>query len=198
MWVTMIIYIHGFNSSPASYKAQLLLRHMQSLGRENEILIPSLSCVPSYAMAELKSLVQQNIGNRLSFIGSSLGGYYATWLAEHYDLPAVLVNPAVRPYELLQDYMGRNINHYSGEEYELLPQHIDELKALDVEYITRPHQYLVMLQTGDEVLDYSQAFVKFAGSRMILEEGGDHSFQDFERYLDTVVDFCGIRKASKI
>jgi predicted esterase YcpF (UPF0227 family) len=191
----MIIYIHGFNSSPASHKAQLLLRQMQSLGRENEIIIPSLSCVPSYAISELTALIEQNVHSNISVIGSSLGGYYATWLSDRYNLPAVLVNPAVRPYELLQDYMGRNINHYTGEEYELQPQHIEELRALDVEYISRPQQYLVMLQTGDEVLDYSQAFVKFAGSRMILEEAGDHSFQGFDRYLDTVLDFCGVRHA---
>ncbi|MCK4710405.1 MAG: esterase, partial [Gammaproteobacteria bacterium] len=89
----MIIYIHGFNSSAASYKAQVLLKRMKELGREDEVIIPSLSSVPSYAMAELKSLIEQNISNNISFIGSSLGGYYATWLADRYDLPAVLVNP---------------------------------------------------------------------------------------------------------
>jgi len=189
----MIIYIHGFNSSPASYKAQVLLNHFKACGRENEILIPSLSSVPGYAMAELKSLVENNISNNLSFIGSSLGGYYATWLADRYDLPAVLVNPAVKPYELLKDYLGRNINHYSGEEYDLTEKHIEELRELDVEYITKPHRYLVMLQTGDEVLDYSEAFVKFAGSRMIVEEGGDHSFTSFESHLPTVLEFCGVQ-----
>lgn len=194
----MIIYIHGFNSSAASYKAQALLKYFKEQGREDEIIIPTLSSVPSYAMAELKVLVEQNISNNLSFIGSSLGGYYATWLADRYDLPVVLVNPAVKPYELLNEYLGKNINHYSGEEYELTPAHIDELKALDVEYISKPHRYLVMLQTGDEVLDYSQAFVKFAGSRMILEEGGNHSFTSFEQHIDVMLNFCGAQAASSL
>ncbi|MCK5335501.1 MAG: esterase [Gammaproteobacteria bacterium] len=188
----MIIYIHGFNSSAASYKAQVLLKHFKELGREDEIIIPSLSSIPAYAMAELKALVEQNINKNLSFIGSSLGGYYATWLADRYDRPAVLINPAVKPYDLLKDYLGKNINHYSGEEYELTAEHIEELKDLDIEYISKPHRYLVMLQTGDEVLDYSQAFVKFAGSRMIVEEGGDHSFSSFESHLDTILNFCGV------
>lgn len=191
----MIIYIHGFNSSPASYKAQILLKYFKERGCEDEIIIPSLSSVPSYAMAELKALVEENISNNLSFVGSSLGGYYATWLADRYDLPAVLINPAVKPYQLLTEYLGKNINHYSGEEYELTEQHIEELKALDIEYISKPHRYLTMLQTGDEVLDYSQAFVKFAGSRMILEEGGDHSFTSFEQHIDTILNFCGTQVA---
>lgn len=189
----MIIYIHGFNSSASSYKAQVLLNYFKDQGREDEIIIPSLSSIPSYAMAELKSLVEDNISSNLTFIGSSLGGYYATWLADRYDLPAVLINPAVKPYELLNEYLGKNINHYSGEEYELMPAHIDELKALDIEYISKPHRYFVMLQTGDEVLDYSQAFVKFAGSRMIVEEGGDHSFTNFEQHLDSILSFCGVQ-----
>ena len=194
----MIIYIHGFNSSAASYKAQVLLKRMKELGREDEVIIPSLSSVPSYAMAELKSLIEQNISNNISFIGSSLGGYYATWLADRYDLPAVLVNPAVKPYELLQAYLGKNINHYSGEEFELTAEHIEELKELDIEYITKPHRYFVLLQTGDEVLDYSQAFVKFAGSRMIVEEGGDHSFNSFEKHLDVILSYCGIQNTGTI
>lgn len=188
----MIIYIHGFNSSPQSHKAQLLKQKMQQLDKEDELIIPALSCVPHYAMAELKGLVEEYISEHPAFIGSSLGGYYATWLADRYDLPAVLVNPAVRPYELLQDNLGKNMNHYTGEEYELTTDHIQELRDLDVEDIMRPHRYLVMLQTGDEVLDYSQAMMKFAGSPMILEEGGGHEFVGFDRHLDEVLTFCGV------
>jgi len=194
----MIIYIHGFNSSASSYKAQLLLKTMKQLGLEKDIIIPSLSSVPSYAMAELQSLVQEHISDNLSFIGSSLGGYYATWLADRYDRPAVLINPAIKPYELLQDYLGPNINHYTGESYELTFEHIQQLKQLDIEYITKPHRYLVMLQTGDDVLDYSQAFVKFAGSRMVVEEGGDHSFSGLENHLSAILNFCGVQSAGTI
>jgi len=171
---------------------------MKQLGLEKDIIIPSLSSVPSYAMAELQSLVQEHIADNLSFIGSSLGGYYATWLADRYDRPAVLINPAIKPYELLQDYLGPNINHYTGESYELTYEHIQQLKQLDIEYITKPHRYLVMLQTGDEVLDYSQAFVKFAGSRMVVEEGGDHSFSGFENHLHAILNFCGVQSAGTI
>lgn len=188
----MIIYIHGFNSSAESFKAQALLSHLKSIDREDDIVIPSLSSIPSYAMAELKGLVEQNITKDICFVGSSLGGYYATWLADRYDKPAVLINPAVKPYELLNEYLGKNINHHTGEEYELTAAHIKELEEMDIEYITKPHRYLVMLQTGDEILDYSQAFVKFAGSRMIMEEGGDHSFSGFENHINSILEYCGI------
>ena len=194
----MIIYIHGFNSSADSHKAQVFKKHMKALGLEDKIIIPSLSSVPDYAIAELTSLVQEHIADNLSFIGSSLGGYYATWLADRYDRPAVLINPAVKPYELLQEYLGKNINHYTGETYDLTPEHIIELKELDLEYITKPHRYFVLLQTGDDVLDYSQAFVKFAGSRMIVEEGGDHSFAGIENHLDEILNFCGVQDSGTI
>ncbi|MDH5425465.1 MAG: esterase [Gammaproteobacteria bacterium] len=185
----MIIYIHGFNSSPASHKAQLLLNHFKERGREDEILIPTLSAIPADAIAKLKSLVEQNLSKNIALVGSSLGGYYAIWLAEHYDLSAVLVNPAVKPYELLGDYLGKNINYYSGEEYELRPEHIDQLIALDIERITKPQRYLLMLQTADEVLDYRQAEMKFCSSPQIIEEGGDHSFSTFDRHIDTIIGF---------
>lgn len=186
----MIIYIHGFNSSSSSYKAQSLLKYFKKIGREDEILAPSLSSNPSHAMAELKDLVKKNSSSNICFVGSSLGGYYATWLADQYDSSAVLINPAVKPYELLHDYLGKNINHFTGEEYELTADHIKELELLDIEHITNPHRYLVMLQTGDEVLDYSQALVKFAGSRIVLEEGGDHSFIGFDQHIDSILEFC--------
>ena len=189
----MILYIHGFNSSAQSHKAQQLLQWMRAKGLENDIMIPSLSSVPTEAMAELEALAASQKKNTLAFIGSSLGGYYATWLAQRYQSPAVLINPAVKPYDLLSDYLGRNVNHYSGEEYELRSEHIDELKALEVVSLDHAEQFLVMLQTGDEVLDYTQACEKYAGSEMIVETGGDHSFSGFERHFDRILDFCGIK-----
>lgn len=194
----MILYIHGFNSSAKSYKAQQLLQWMSARGLENDIMVPSLSSVPAEAMAELEKLAELQKNNKLAFIGSSLGGYYATWLAQRYQSPAVLINPAVKPYELLAGYLGRNVNHYSGEEYELRPEHIDELKALEVASLDHAEQYLVMLQSGDEVLDYTQARDKYAGSEMIVETGGDHSFAGFERHFDRMLDFCGIKTTLKV
>jgi predicted esterase YcpF (UPF0227 family) len=97
-------------------------------------------------------------------VGSSLGGYYATWLAEKRGVSAVLVNPAVRPYELLRPALGVQKNLHTGKEYEFTERHLAELAALEVPAITRPERYLLMVETGDEVLDYTQAVARYRGA----------------------------------
>lgn len=185
----MLIYIHGFNSAPGSFKAQLVGERMRVLGREGEYLVPAQPHRPAQAMTLLRDVVERHPGAAL--IGSSLGGYYATWLAERYALRTVLVNPAVRPYELLKGYLGAQKNLYTGVEYEFTAQHIEELKALEVAAVT-PEHYLLLTRTGDEVLDYRLAVEKYSGARQWVIPGGDHGFGDFGAYLDTALTFAGI------
>lgn len=185
----MLIYIHGFNSAPSSFKARLVGERMRALAREREYLVPALPHRPAAAMALLCGLVEQYPNAAL--IGSSLGGYYATWLAERYALRAVLVNPAVRPYDLLHGYLGPQKNPYTGAAYELTQQHIDELKSFEVASITPPHYFLIT-RTGDETLDYRLGVEKYRGARQWVIPGGDHGFGDFANYLDAVLAFCGI------
>jgi predicted esterase YcpF (UPF0227 family) len=128
---------------------------------------------------------------RTTLIGSSLGGYYATWLAERHDMRAALVNPAVRPYELLGLALGMQTNLYTGVRYELTSSHIDELREYEAAAI-QPNRYLLLVSTGDEVLDYTQAVEKYRGSEQVIEHGGDHGFSDFERHLGRVLAFCGV------
>lgn len=186
----MLIYIHGLNSSPASFKANLLKRRLESMGREAEFLARALPDRPRAAAALLEAEVRKHPGTAL--VGSSLGGFYATWLAERHGLKAVLVNPAVRPYEGLRQLLGAQQNLYTGERYELTQAHLDELAAMEVPAITRPERYLLMVETGDEVLDYRHAVNRCHGCRQIVIEGGDHAFRDFGEYLDTVLEFCGV------
>lgn len=185
----MLIYIHGFNSAPNSFKARLVGERMRALGREAGYRVPALPHRPNEAMALLRGLVEHHPGAAL--IGSSLGGYYATWLAERYALRAVLVNPAVRPYALLGNYLGLQKNLYTGAEYELTAQHIDELKAFDVATIT-PERYFLLTCTGDETLDYRDGVQKYRDARQSVIPGGDHGFSDFAQYLDPVLAFCGV------
>ena len=193
----MLIYIHGFNSSPASFKASLLQKFAQAHNIADRIIIPEIPYEPAKAIELLKVLVEKNINCAgktcpVCIVGSSLGGYYATWLAEHYDCRVVLINPAVKPYELFEEYLGQNTNYYSGEEYELTMEHIDQLRSLEVDKITHPDRYLLMLQSGDEVLDYKLAIEKYAAVPSIVEEGGSHAFMGFDRHLETVLAFCGV------
>lgn len=200
----MLLYIHGFNSSPASFKASLLKQYVESRHRADCLLTPSLSGVPEKAIAQLVALIEpvvtgrmKNISPQVCLIGSSLGGYYATWLAERFDCRAVLVNPAVRPYDLMGNYLGNNVNFHTGENFELTRDHIEQLRQLEVARITKPDRYLLMLQTGDEVLDYKLAIEKYPAVPSIVEEGGGHEFMGFDRHLETVLAFCGINCLKK-
>ena len=187
----MLIYIHGFNSSAQSFKARLLRERMTALGRGGDCACPELAHRPAQAMAQLEALLAAAPAARPALIGSSLGGFYATWLAEKHGLRAVLLNPAVRPWELLRDYLGPQRNLYSGAQYTLTARHLEELRALEVPAIT-PERYLLMVRTGDEVLDYRQAVERYAGCRQRVIAGGDHGFGDFGDYLDEALEFCGI------
>ena len=184
----MIVYIHGFNSSPASSKAQLLHARLSALGRAREFLAPALPHSPAAAAQLLEDLARRH--PQAALVGSSLGGFYATWLAEKFALRAVLVNPAVRPYELLDGHVGRPKNFHTGEEYDFTLQQVAALRALKVAAIT-PQRYLLMVETGDELLDYRRAVEMYRGAPQMVIAGGDHGFSDFADYLDRVMEFCG-------
>ncbi|MBX3652182.1 MAG: esterase [Burkholderiales bacterium] len=184
----MLIYIHGFNSSALSYKAGLLREHMAKLGLADCYACPELSHCPKQAMAQLEALITPQDPRGVTLVGSSLGGFYATSLVERFGARAVLVNPAVRPYELLAAYLGPQKNLYTGEAYELTPQHIADLRELELETIT-PSRYLLITASGDEVLDYRAGVDRYAGCEQIVVPGSDHGFRGFAAYLDTVVAF---------
>jgi uncharacterized protein len=192
----MLIYIHGFNSSPDSYKASLLRSFAEKINMPDVLQVPALSYVPAQAMDQLMTIIknyQAHSGIRpLCFIGSSLGGYYATWLAEKFDSRVVLINPVVKPSELFTDYLGYNRNTFTGEEFSLTMDHVLQLEKFKIKKITNPDRYLLMLQSGDEILDYNQALEKYAAVPSIVEEGGGHEFTEFDRHLETVLAFCGI------
>jgi predicted esterase YcpF (UPF0227 family) len=125
-----------------------------------------------------------------TLVGSSLGGYYATYLAEKHDLRAILINPAVVPHKTLARFVGVQTNVYTGETFEFTREHLTELEQLNVPQLSRPERFWLLVETGDEVLDYRQAVQKYAGARQTVIEGGDHSFQHFPDYLDAIVEFA--------
>lgn len=184
----MLIYIHGFNSSALSYKAGLLRAHMAKLGLAAHYACPELPHRPAAAMALLRALIAQHDARTVTLVGSSLGGYYATALVESLGARAVLVNPALRPYDLLAPCIGLQKNLYTGQEYEFTAAHLAELSALEVEQIT-PARYLLITATGDEVLDYRAGIRRYAGCAQIIVQGGDHGFSEFADYVDPVIAF---------
>ena len=125
-------------------------------------------------------------------VGSSLGGYYATWLAERTGCRAVLLNPAIRPYEDLAAHLGVQTVFHSDECIEVRPEHLDELRALDTPRITRPERYRLLAATGDAVIDWRTMVARYAGCEQFVIEGSDHEISDFAAHLPRVLAWCGI------
>jgi hypothetical protein len=192
----MIIYLHGFRSAPSSIKAQALYRHMAARGLADEFWCERLPVSPRAAIALVEAQIARCLAERPqrtpTLVGSSLGGYYATWLAERHALPAVLVNPAVVAPLSLEAWIGRQTNLYTGESFDFTAQHIAELRAIDVPAITRLERYWLLVETGDEVLDYRDAVARYAGARQTVLAGGDHGFSRWGDYLDAVLAFAGL------
>jgi len=185
-----ILYLHGFCSSPASWKARLLAAALDAQDHGERLFCPALSHVPRRAIAQAEAIINAH-GPALTLVGSSLGGYYATWLAEKHDLRAVLINPAVVAPLSLDSFLGTQTNLYTGESFEFTAEHIEQLAALETPRIT-PERYFLLLETGDEVLDYRQALTRYASCRQSVFEGGDHSFVHFPELLPQLLEYCGL------
>lgn len=185
-----LIYIHGFNSSPQSFKAQRLQQWFADRGASDRLLVPALPPQPQAAMALLEAVMAS--AGPVALLGSSLGGFYATWLAQHHDVRAVLINPAVRPWRLLAGYTGENANYHTGETYDFDASWVDELQRYGVDQLARPENLLVMMQTGDETLDWRDAWDYYGDCHLYRGLGGSHGFDDFDAFIPLVLRFCGI------
>ncbi|WP_069268525.1 YqiA/YcfP family alpha/beta fold hydrolase [Paraburkholderia nodosa] len=188
----MIVYLHGFRSSPQSFKARLLAARMAELGRSGEWLCPTLPVSPreAIALAEQEIGGQMKPGERVTLIGSSLGGYFATHLAEKHGWRAALLNPAVVPDRDLSKYLGEQPLWHGGGSIVVEPRHLDELRALAVTSVTQPARYYLIAATGDEVLDYREMLAHYPGVPTHLIEGSDHGISEFADYVDEVIRFC--------
>jgi hypothetical protein len=186
----MFLYLHGLNSSPASVKARQFADFLAARGRGTELACPALPHHPAEAMALAEGFFAGIDPARMTVVGSSLGGFYATWLAERHGCRAVLVNPAVRAHAGLEAYLGPQKNLYTGEQWELTRDHLAHYARFAVEAPTRMERYFLMVTTGDEVLDYRAAVERFAGARQRVVQGSDHGFVEFGQYLDEVLAFA--------
>ncbi len=186
----MIVYIHGFNSSPSSHKSNQLRARLAALGREGEFACPALPHWPQQALALLEREVAGVPADRITLVGSSLGGFYATHLTEKLGLRCVLVNPAITPHEGLRTYLGPQKNLYTGDEYVLTEEHLAQLATLYVAKPKKLDRYLLMHTTGDELLDWRVAVDHYQGCRQVIVQGSDHGFREFGSYIDIVLEFA--------
>lgn len=187
-----VIYLHGFNSSPDSHKARLFASYCHQQGLR-DVLVPALSHDPERALRTLEECIGENGATVALLVGSSLGGYYATYLAERHGLKAALINPAVAPCAYLpREFVGRHRNLYTREEYEFTLDHVAFLRRLEVKKIRDPAQYLLLVQTGDATLDYRHAVSLYAGCEQHVQQGGSHSFDNFADVLPLILRFAGL------
>jgi predicted esterase YcpF (UPF0227 family) len=187
-----LLYLHGFRSSPKSFKARVVHQRMTELGRASALICPQLPASPKAAMELVLTLAERHAARgELSIIGSSLGGFYATWLAERFGCRAVLINPAVDPLKDLDKHVGVTTAWHSDEPFEFKREYIAELADLRVARVTRPERYFLLAATGDEVLDYRDMVAHYSGAHQHVIEGSDHAVSEFEQYVDEVLAFCG-------
>ena len=194
---TRIAYLHGFSSSPASIKGQQLARAVEALPVEvrPEYFMPQLSPRPREAVESVRAWVERTThvnAASLTFIGSSLGGFYATHLAEHYGARAVLINPAIHPEMDLAPYVGVQRNLHTGGPFEFRSEDLADLASLAVERLTQPERYFLLVQTGDELLDYRVAVGFYAGAFQFVHGGGDHGYRGFAAQIPAVLRFAGV------
>jgi predicted esterase YcpF (UPF0227 family) len=189
-----IVYLHGFKSAPASTKATQLGAAVAAMpaATRPRYAVPSLDPHPLLAMRDVIELADTLAPDHdLTFVGSSLGGYYANYLANRYACKAVLINPAIHPERSLEPYLGVQRNLYTGEPFEVRREHFVELTALRIERLPQPDRVYLLVQTGDELLDWRDAATYCAGGWQFVQGGGDHAFQDFPAVIPSILRFAG-------
>nr|WP_297348294.1 YqiA/YcfP family alpha/beta fold hydrolase [uncultured Glaciecola sp.] len=194
-----IIYLHGFLSSPKSDKARLVAEYVARNYPNIKLHVPTLPGNPSEAVEVVEDLIRTILSNKapnkdtpnnaLRFIGSSMGGFMSTYFVETYGGKAVLVNPAIEPFKLLNDYFGEHTNTYTGEVFTIDKNSVIQLLQLNKNTKRNDPNYLVYLQKEDETLDYHLAEMKYGSDSCIVEEGGNHSFVGLDKYLSDIIRF---------
>jgi len=197
MKITHLLYLHGFRSSPSSAKAQKMARIMASRYPGVTWYCPQLPPSPAEAMAQVTRHItawpNEASFKSMAVVGSSLGGFYATWVAAKMQCKAVLLNPAVCPARDLAKYIGEQTTwHNPNEAFFFKPEFIDELRALEAGPLTRGENYLAIIANGDEVLSWHEMSARYLGAKVKIIEGSDHALSDFDQHLPEILEFLNL------
>ena len=193
---THVLYLHGFRSSPQSTKARQVAAVMASEFPHITWWCPQLPPSPQAAAALIAEGTASWPADRMAVIGSSLGGFYATWLATQRDCKAALLNPAIDPARDLAKYIGQQSAwHDPAEHFYFAPEFVDELHALEVGPLPTPERVWALIAKGDEVLDWREMTARYPGSKQVVMEGGDHAISNFDQYLPQLLNFLDLQPA---
>ena len=185
-----IVYLHGFVSSPRSKKAQMLGDYLRNVAGGIEYVVPELHHRPARAVEQVADACAGVDLSDLTLVGSSLGGFYATVMAERLGCRAALLNPAVHPHLNFEKYVGPQENLYTHEKFTLTHEHVEELRDLDPGNVTRPGRYWLFVETGDVVLDYRDAVKLYDGALQTVVRGGDHNLVSFPEHVPDIVEWA--------
>ena len=189
---TLIVYLHGFRSSPRSSKAVMTgeaIKKLCTVDHPIEWFCPQLVASPKASIEMVMQHIETSKYDRLIVMGSSLGGYYANYLAEKYACKAVVLNPAVRAPRELQSHVGMLTEYDTNEPYDFRPEFIHELKDLQIETISNPSRYFLMAAKGDELLDWQEMVEFYKGAEQLVLEGSDHGISEYADHLPKVLRF---------
>jgi predicted esterase YcpF (UPF0227 family) len=197
MPITHLLYLHGFRSSPKSFKAQRMARHVEALpGRPVAWACPQLPPSPDDAMALIRDTVKGWPVDSMAVVGSSLGGFYAAVIAQALGCKAAVINPAIEPARDLARYIGEQTSfHDLQDRFFFRPEFIDAFAALRPWPITRPERYWALIAKGDEVLDWREMSGQFQGAQLKLLEGSDHAVSDFDQHMPDLLNWLGLPPA---
>ena len=193
MPVTHLLYLHGFRSSPRSAKAEKMAAAVKARHPAVHWWCPQLPPSPHETMALLMAGIQSWPKESMAVVGSSLGGFYATWIAARTGCPAVLLNPAIDPARDLARYIGEQTAwHDPLQTFFFRPEYVQELRDLQAGPLPHPERFYALIAKGDEVLDWREMSARYAGAQGRLLEGGDHALSDFDTHLDPVLAFLAL------
>jgi|UniRef100_UPI004048879E uncharacterized protein len=192
MTSTLLVYLHGFRSSPRSSKAVMTGQAVRALNNKDERYewyCPQLLASPKESMNMVTQYIDASKADKVVVVGSSLGGFYTNYLAEKYDCIGIALNPAVRAARELEPHVGMMTAYDSDEPFDFRAEYIDELKALQVATITRPERYFLIAAKGDELLDWQEMVDFYAGAKQLVLEGSDHGISNYSDHLPAVIGF---------
>lgn len=186
-----LLNLHGFLSSAQSEKSQSMAAYLKRHHTDIEYHSPQLADNPGKAYAEVEALLLENmsLNNQIGVVGHSLGGYFATHLSQKYDFKVVLVNPLVHAYEIMCEYFGPRHNPHTDAEFEISEGDISFLISINLEEIVSPKNFLLLQQLGDEITEPQEAVDFYAQCAQIVEDGGNHDFEGYERHFPRIVEF---------
>ena len=189
---TLLVYLHGFRSSPNSSKAVMTreaVKAISTVSDSYEWYCPQLLASPKESIEMVSRHIDQSQADRIVVIGSSLGGFYTNYLAEKYGCIGVALNPAVRAARELEPHVGMMTTYDNEEPFDFRAEYINELRVLQVQCITRPERYFLIAAMGDELLDWKEMVAFYTGSKQLVLEGSDHGISEYAEHLSTVIEF---------